>query len=165
LPIGNSTNLESESAPKQQRTEDDDHVSLSRAPLSNQQLDRRDHPLPIAQQQPDRREEGLQSGGSVKAAPHPSLLDLLGALLHASWSLQHPAVQSFLANHLPAAAVMCGSDAETTVAVIVVLRVLFKHSKAGWHVHVKRAAKKARSDLGDSKYSTCKTMLASALAT
>jgi Mg-chelatase subunit ChlD len=164
-PIGNNTNLESQLPPKQQRTDDECHVSLSRAPVNNQQLDGGDGTPLIAQQQPDRREEGSQSRGSAKAAPCPSLLELLGALMHASWSLQHPFVQAFLENHLPAAAAMCGSDAETTVAVIVVLRALFKHSKAGWHVHVKRAAKKARSDLGDSKYSTCKTMLASALAT
>jgi hypothetical protein len=93
----------------------------------------------------------------------PSLLDVLGALQRGSWSLQHPVVARFLSHHLPAATALCGDDAHTTVAVIVVLRSKFKHSKAGWRVHVKRAAKGARAALGDAAYSSHKALVAGSL--
>jgi hypothetical protein len=93
----------------------------------------------------------------------PSLLDVLGALQRGSWSLQHPVVARFLSHHLPAAAALCSDDAHTTVAVIVVLRSKFKHSKAGWRVHVKRAAKGARAALGDAAYSSHKALVAGSL--
>jgi ubiquitin len=80
------------------------------------------------------------------------LLDVLGALHGASWSLSHPAVVNFLAKHMPAAAAMCTSDDLVSVAVIVSLRASFKGSKSGWHSHVKRAAHRARTALGDVEY-------------
>jgi Mg-chelatase subunit ChlD len=93
----------------------------------------------------------------------PSLLDVLGALQRGSWSLKHPVVAAFLSQHLPAAAAVCNHDAHATVAVIVVLRSKFKHSKAGWRVHVKRAAKGARAALGDAVYYSHKALVAGAL--
>ena len=98
------------------------------------------------------------------SASNPSLLDILGALQRASWSLQHSAVAAFLAKHLPAAAALMTSDAHATVAVIVVLRAKFKGSKAGWHAHVKRAAQSARLRLGDSGYATLKISLVNAMS-
>ena len=95
---------------------------------------------------------------------NPSLLDILGALERASWSLQHSAVTAFLAKHLPAAAALMTSDAHATVAVIVVLRAKFKDSKAGWRAHVKRAAQSARLTLGDSVYATLKVSLVNAMS-
>jgi hypothetical protein len=93
----------------------------------------------------------------------PSLLDVLGALQRGSWSPQHPVVARFLSHHLLTAAALCSDDAHTTVAVIVVLRSKFKHSKAGWRVHVKRAAKGARAALGDAVYSSHKALVAGSL--
>ena len=90
----------------------------------------------------------------------PSLLDVLGALQRGLWSLQHPVVARFLSHHLPEAAALCSDDAHATVAVIVVLRSKFKHSKSGWRVHVKRAAKGARAALGDAVYSSHKVSVA-----
>ena len=94
----------------------------------------------------------------------PSLLDILGALERASWSLRHPAVAAFLTKHLPAGAALLTSDAHATVAVIVVLRAKFKDSKAGWHAHVKRAALSARRTLGDSAYASLKESLVRAIS-
>jgi hypothetical protein len=93
-----------------------------------------------------------------------SLLDVLGALHGACWSMQHPAVAHFLAKQLPQAADMCKNDAHVTVAVIVVLRARFKDSKNGWVAHVKRAAQHARSALGDREYASHKAALASAMS-
>ena len=93
-----------------------------------------------------------------------SLLDVLGALHGACWSMQTPAVAHFLAKQLPQAAGMCKSDAHVTVAVIVVLRARFKDSKNGWVAHVKRAAQHARSALGDTEYASHKAALASAMS-
>jgi hypothetical protein len=90
-------------------------------------------------------------------------LDILGALERASWSLRHPAVAAFLTKHLPAAAALLTTDAHATVAVIAVLRVKFKDSKAGWCVHVKRAAQSARLSLGDSAYAALKVSMVSAM--
>jgi hypothetical protein len=94
----------------------------------------------------------------------PSLLDVLGALQSASWSLHHPVVAAFLNKHLPTADTLLTSDAHATVAVIVVLRAKFKDSKAGWHSHVKRAAQSARRTLGDSAYVSLKESLARAIS-
>jgi hypothetical protein len=93
-----------------------------------------------------------------------SLLDVLGALHGACWSMQHPAVAHFLAKQLPQSADMCKSDAHVTVAVIVVLRARFKDSKNGWVAHVKRAAQHARSALGDTEYASHKAALTSAMS-
>lgn len=95
----------------------------------------------------------------------PSLLDVLGALDGAVWSMQHPAVAAFLDKHLPAAVLLCTSDALTTVAVIVAIRATFKDSKAGWHVHIQRAARCARSTLGDAAYAAHKAAVVSTLGT
>jgi Mg-chelatase subunit ChlD len=97
------------------------------------------------------------------SATSPSLLDILGALQSALWSLQHPIVAAFLNKHLPTANAMLTSDAHATVAVIVVLRAKFKDSKAGWHAHVKRAAHSARCSLGDSAYASLKVSLVHAM--
>ena len=93
------------------------------------------------------------------SASAPSLLDVLGALRGASWTLQHPAVAEFIALHAPAAAAACSSDALTTVAVIVVLRTKFKSTKNGWHAHVRRAARWAREVLGDAEYAQRKVAM------
>ena len=111
----------------------------------------------------DQVAQPVQDGGMSASVHCPSLLDVLGALQRGSWSLQHPVVAAFLSRHLPAAAAVCSDDAHTTVAVIVVLRSKFKHSKAGWRVHVKRAANGARAALGDAVYSSHKALVAGAL--
>ena len=111
----------------------------------------------------DQVAQPVQDGGMSASVHCPSLLDVLGALQRGSWSLQHPVVAAFLSRHLPAAAAVCSDDAHTTVAVIVVLRSKFKHSKAGWRVHVKRAANGARAALGDAVYSWHKALVAGAL--
>ena len=105
-----------------------------------------------------------QDCGIGASVHYPSLLDVLGALQRGSWSLQHPVVAAFLSQHLPTAAAVCSDDAHATVAVIVILRSKFKHSKAGWRVHVKRAAKSSRAALGDAVYSSHKALVAGALA-
>jgi hypothetical protein len=79
--------------------------------------------------------------------------------------MQHPAVAAFLDKHLPAAVLLCTSDALTTVAVIVAIRATFKDSKAGWHVHIQRAARCARSTLGDAAYAAHKAAVVSTLGT
>jgi large subunit ribosomal protein L40e len=99
----------------------------------------------------------------IQAQDGTSLLDVLGALHGASWSLSRPTVANFLAKHMPSAAVMCTSDDHVSVAVIVVLRANFKSSKSGWHAHVKRAACKARTALGDAEYYQHKAALLAAL--
>ena len=111
----------------------------------------------------DQVAQPVQDGGMSASVHCPSLLDVLGALQRGSWSLQHPVVARFLSHHLPAAAALYSDDAHTTVAVIVVLRSKFKHSKAGWRVHVKRAAKGARAALGDAAYSSHKALVAGSL--
>jgi hypothetical protein len=114
-----------------------------------------------------RAQEGISRSPSLSPPPKQdgtsSLLDVLGALHGASWSLSHPAVVNFLAKHMPSAVVMCTSDDLVTVAVIVVLRASFKGSKSGWHAHVKRAARRARAALGDFEYSQHKAALLAAL--
>jgi hypothetical protein len=105
-----------------------------------------------------------QDCGIGASVHYTSLLDVLGALQRGSWSLQHPVVAAFLSQHLPTAAAVCSDDVHATVAVIVILRSKFKHSKAGWRVHVKRAAKSARAALGDAVYSSHKALVAGALA-
>jgi hypothetical protein len=97
-------------------------------------------------------------------ATDPSLLDVLGALQSASWDLRHPVVAAFLNKHLPMTDALLTSDAHATVAVIVVLRVKFKDSKAGWHAHVKRSALSARRILGDSAYASLKESLVRAIS-
>jgi hypothetical protein len=108
---------------------------------------------------------GVGSMSHSRAPPHSfvgdsSLLDVLGAMDSASWSMSHPAVVNFLARHLPQTAEICTSNAHVTVAVIVVLRAKFKHVKKGWHAHVKRAAQAARCALGDVEYASCKAIIA-----
>jgi hypothetical protein len=111
---------------------------------------------------PPQQDKSRSLSRSPSFSPPPkqdgtSLLDVLGALHGASWSLSHPAVVNFLAKHMPSAVVMCTSDDLVSAAVIVVLRASFKGSKSGWHAHVKRAA------LGDFEYSQHKAALLAAL--
>lgn len=113
---------------------------------------------------------GVGSMSHSREPPHPfvgesTLLDVLGAMDSASWSMSHPAVVNFLTRHLPQAAQICASNAHVTVAVIVVLRAKFKHAKKGWRTHVKRAAQAAHCALGEVEYASCKAILVRALGT
>jgi hypothetical protein len=121
-------------------------------------------PVPLCSPPPQDDSFGPSPVGACAKKPKvfatdPSLLDVLGALQSASWSLQHAVVAAFLNKHLPSADALLTSDAHATVGVIVVLRAKFKDSKAGWHAHVKRAAHSARRTLGDSAYASLKVSL------
>jgi hypothetical protein len=126
-------------------------------------------PVPLCPPPPQDDSFGtsLLGSGTKKTkvfATDPSLLDVLGALQSASWDLRHPVVAAFLNKHLPMTDALLTSDAHATVAVIVVLRVKFKDSKAGWQAHVKRAALSARRTLGDSAYASLKESLVRAIS-